>query len=201
MNLNNESLKIFFDKGGNIYFKYFDKVYDINITSDNKIQCECCNFDLILINKKNMNFGKIKLSCDSNSLKGRIQKEILKSIDSNDNSDEEHEDTAEDRYLYENKEFTEYYDSESDDEYDEKVKFVGSDTDIDVCDFDDNIAALYDTLLYDNDNVYFKTLFVGIQPCYRLKIYKNGIITFRPLGEAEQMYKLTVDNEKLVLIG
>lgn len=188
------NFNIYFDNGGNVYLKYNDKFYDININNDNKILLEYINLDVSNLNKNNITFGKLKLVCDASSLKGKIQKEIIK------NEGLEELDEI-DTYLYENKEFTEYYDNLSDNEnnFDEKVKFIGNSDDINFLDYN-NSLALYDTLLYDIDNIYFKTLFINIQPCYRLKIYKNGYIYFRPLGEIEQIYKLTIVDNELLLI-
>ncbi|ARF09206.1 hypothetical protein Catovirus_2_155 [Catovirus CTV1] len=194
--MNLEKLKLCFDKGGNIYFKYCDKYYDLNIEADNKIKLEILpNYNCV--NLDNIKFGELKLSSDSGSLRGKVQKEIIKSS----NNDETDEDYHERLFMYENEEFAEFYGLDSDEEQEEQVKFVGNKDNIDFCDFDDESnIALYDTLLYDNDNLYFKTSLIGIEPSYRLKIYKDGSINFRPIGDKEQVYTLNADNDNLWLV-
>ena len=130
-------------------------------------------------------------------MRGKVQKEIIKSS----NNDETDEDYHERLFMYENEEFAEFYGLDSDEEQEEQVKFVGNKDNIDFCDFDDESnIALYDTLLYDNDNLYFKTSLIGIEPSYRLKIYKDGSINFRPIGDKEQVYTLNADNDNLWLV-
>lgn len=192
MNANNK-INLYFDKGGNIYFRILNKLYDINIDCNNKLFCETLDWDYNLTDKKNLDFGELKLSCHLSSLKGKVQKEIIKNINNEDSE------SVENKYFYENNEFEEYYDSDSSDGFEEKVKFVGNEEHINLIDIYDTDIALYDTLLYNNDNIFFKTSFEGIQPCYRLKIFDNQMISFRVLGEVEQLYKLIINDDDLTL--
>jgi len=74
----------------------------------------------------------------------------------------------------------------------------------DIYNYDDTVS-LYDTIVYNDDpehgSVCFKTTLIGVHPSYRLKIYKNGILSFRPLGDEEIKYKLNnVDNNLILII-
>jgi len=206
--VNDHNIELFFDNGGNFYFKCSDEIYDLSISSNNKLDCDICKIDEINnSHPKNIKLNNLKLTMESNSLKGQIQRDInkKKSTDEPNNIDDiENEENDYYNHLYENHEFTDFNSVNSDDENDhnESVKFLSCGIDINIYDFD-NIIALYDTLIYNDDpehgSLCFKTSLVNINPCYRLKIYKNGTLSFRAIGDKEEFYKLIIEDNKLSL--
>ena len=116
----NDHIKVtlIFDHSGNAYFKYLNKIFDLNINSENILNCDVCNnFDLE--KKININYGHLKLTSDMNSLKGKIQKDLSNSSDNDCEYDDEENsknlcDNEINKYLYEDKEYAEYYDSDDD---------------------------------------------------------------------------------------
>jgi hypothetical protein len=207
------NVEVIFDHNGNVYFKLDQdkqmKLYDLSITNDNKISLyELVSYDLI--KATDINKGELKLINKELSLKGKILKEKEKEKDpmnENFDSDDDEEETKYNQYYYENNSYFEDY-VDNNENIDTKVSFLNerkSTYDIKIYDGDamESSTPLYDTLLYENNIAdeypFYKVSFINIEPIYRLKIYKSGEITFRPIGSKQYNYKLRIVNENLVL--
>lgn len=208
--INNEQIEVIFDYGGNVYFKHNQNYFDLDVDSNNNLTCGACivHDNNENLSNKQIKIGELKLTSDSKSLKGHAQREIDRKISLMDNSDDiaEFNEDEQYKYLYEDKEYNDY-DSQNDDDDDdnnEYVKFLSLGETVNIYDYDDSVA-LYDTLIYNDDMEHgvlcFKTCLVGINPCFRLKIYKNGIISFRALGTKDNMYRLVFSDGEINLIN
>ncbi len=187
-------ISIFFDLGGNLYFKFNDVIYDLNINSTNMLECDVCNINVNDLEKINVSYEELKLIDSPNSLKGKIKKEI----DVNDiHCSDEH------KYLYENEDYIDYDDDSDYEDQNEFVKFMSTGEKIEVYDFDMSVS-LYDTIIYNDDiehgSICFKTNIINMMPPYRLKLYKNGIISFRSLGDKEIYYNITIQSNTIQLV-
>ena len=222
LNIDNQfKVILVFDQGGNVYFKFLNKLYELNIDNKNILSCDLCPLSSEQFNCVKLNYGELKLTSQGNSLKGKAQRNLNdQDLNEFDEEDEENKDDLYpdevNKYLYEDKQYTEYYESDEnhtaesimsnsfdqEDLVEESVKFLSNGQEIEIWDYDD-IVSLYDTLVYNDDPdhgfITFKTTLIGINPSYRLKIYKNGILSFRPLGEREKNYKLNICEDILSL--
>lgn len=60
----------------------------------------------------------------------------------------------------------------------------------------EDIMALYDSYIYDNDSIIFCGKSQNNSSIYRINIKKDKII-FRPIGFSEKIYRLVINNEKI----
>ncbi|QKF93740.1 hypothetical protein QKU48_gp0282 [Fadolivirus algeromassiliense] len=201
-----------FDIFGNIYLHDIDKnnTYQLNINGKNTPYLEQGNYDIIEKNTRNPN--KFTLLDKNTSLRAKIKKmqkkHELTQNDENDNSDDEYDLDGDknipDYYPEDNDHINNDLESE-DDIYDEdninkygtqniKFNFWNSSTDINIeinNRKDGDISALYDTFIYDEyNNLIFKSTSHDEYSIYRIKIFSNGDIFFRPIGYSEHKYKI-----------
>jgi hypothetical protein len=59
-----------------------------------------------------------------------------------------------------------------------------------------DIAALYDTYIYDNGKLCFKSNSTDSESIYRIKLFDDGKLLFRPIGYQEKYYELYIDKHK-----
>lgn len=215
LKINNNIIRVFLDTKGNIYFNYNNNIYDIDINNNNTISLCLCSSqyinipDLIIVDAK---FENLVLTENAKSLKGKIKKNMIKeNIDNNDHDviiDDCDDGDISYKYYYENLEFCETDENinadNDNDFYDETeiVKFLRS-TDtftIIVCDNENSDTALYDIMIYDDDNLLFKTEIINIVNGYRLKLYKSGLLSFRSIGDDEKLYRITIDGDTMSLM-
>lgn len=188
----NNNIDIVIDYNGNLYFEYLNKIYDININSDNDLTLEVFNPNIVEYNNYDIQIKKLDKVFKSNSLKEFVSKKITE--------------YDEDDYYYENNEFyetEENYDiyQDNNDEYilfycedlKPKLKFKNYQSEI----------SIYDIFLYNDDinhgSLYLRTKTVGIEPCYRIKLYIDGTILFRPIGMNDIIYNIITNNNELII--
>ena len=188
---NYPDLQLFFDCNGNVYLQYDNKLYNFNIDVKNNLSLEeCINSTLF----KKIKLEELKLNYPRNSLKNYVKKNIINNVNQINSSDHKT------NYFYEDYELKDC-ESENDEVYSEEyVKFLSLNNDHDfiVFDSDDKGNSLYDTFIYNDDPEHgilcFRTNLIDSIPIYRLKIFTNGIISFREIGGIEKYYKLNVNN-------
>ena len=142
-----------FDYGGNIYFNLKnnpDDIYDLTILNNNTIKCDkymngFTQYDISKLSK----MGKLKLSDKQNSLMGKARREYVKNINNDTNDSDSDEDDNNNikelqiiqKYYYEDVEYFQDYDDNSDDE--EHVVFLKSGShDIEIVEREDSIVLL-----------------------------------------------------------
>jgi hypothetical protein len=218
-----------FDRCGNIYFGPLNdthNLYELWITGQNTIYCdkfieqnEHYNTDSESDEENNKIIkGQIISFANSNTLRGKIMKKIndeTEEIDPNAEYDSDDDDIIQKTYFPEDNEFNEYIDDPDQEDNcldnfnmptfsfcsdHKKIKL----TDIDkiVTNRDDHMA-LYETLIYEGSpedaSLLFKTKLLNDTPIYRLFVYTNGNIIFRPIGEKEFKYQINYKNDSIII--
>ena len=214
-----------FDKKGNAYFKHpsssNDELYDVVVTRDNKIELDKYFVKQQQHQKKDSEDfietkykrGELTSLTDTKTLKGTIKtihKEEQDVHDPNAEYDSDDDEPIMKRYYPEDEQYNEFVDDE--DEYLEinegyfafsfESNAKGRDPDSMLRDIDDN-EALYDTIVYDgtpeHNTLLFKTRLVNDLTIYRLIIYTNGQLVFRPIGGRETVYRLNLDDKTVMI--
>jgi hypothetical protein len=176
-----DKTEIVLDTSGNCYVYCDGRLYDFVFDSENNITLD--EIKIFDMNEEKVEINKLKNIDPSKTLKNKVIKNTkidnLQDYDMNNYYN----------LYYENNTFIEpdnKYDSDGDDQ---EVLFcsntVEKKTKIIVHDYN---VPLYDILLTDNNEVYFKTKIV--QPVCRLVIDKIGKITYRVLGGEEKHYNI-----------
>ena len=202
-----------FDTMGNIYFAPKDdpdKLFDLSIDNKNILICDQYKIrdsDEEDNNNKSIKIGEL-FPLNDNTLRGRIIKNKKENDD--DLSDDENEIFNEEnipKYFSENLEFNEYLDTNEENEAYISFNFVGkgaanrNDQKNNKLIFErDDILALYDALIYEGtiekSKLLLKTSLINDNILYRIVIFTDGSIKFRPIGECEKLYKLKYDANK-----
>jgi hypothetical protein len=210
---------VLFDTNGNLYFKYENKLYDIEIHKNYNLSCELSNYIEEENKQIKINYGTLKLSTDPKSLKGKTQKEYLKElkkIEEEENNEIEYEDEDEEddysileKYYPEDLEYFENNNKILDnlEDYEISCSFYKEPNllkeDVQVYTLDD-IHPLYETLIYNQDlssgDLMFKTKLNNTIILYRLRLYKSGEIAFRPISDKEVYYELSVNENNLLYL-
>lgn len=205
------NFNISFDPYGGLYFSNDSHTYQVNIDGRNNLLLEVGDYPVITDYVKPI--YKIQ-NLDEKSLKQKLKEEEEEREKYNDNSDEQEE---EDYYPEDNdyvvidepihkEEELELEVEELDHDYGEhnlKFTFWSPGTDqIKVCyRKHGDIMALYDTYIYDQNNqLIFKSNSSDDSSIYRIRIYPNGEIHFRPIGHSEKKYHLQVLGDEIFLI-
>jgi hypothetical protein len=217
--------QVIFDTCGNVYFICNKKLYDINIDGKNNLTCEETKLELCKPSKDLQIYkGKIKLTNNMNSLKGKVFKEYMKELeklkeeDYDINEDENEEEFVKtQQYFPEDFEYFESFDKQvqediyedfdsmytGDNQYFVFLSEVNTKNELPILEGDDS-NALYETLIYNKDissgDLIHKSKFIGGSPIYRLRLYQSGEIAFRPIGEREKYYKFSLVNDNLQII-
>ncbi len=188
------NLTVFLDSNGNLYLSKegnTDKIFQINVDNKNGIYCDLGNYDVIAGGKQMIN--QLVFYEDKENLNGNND-------DNNDNNDDN--DEKPENYFPEDNNYEEIYDDVIDsdekdgDDDDGKFLFFASDEKIDMQINNRNngdILALYETLIYDNYKLIFKTTQTKMPIIYRLFLYKTGTCEFRPIGYKSTKYKIIID--------
>jgi len=204
---NNETIasKISFDVNGNVYFDINNNIYQVSVDNKHKPYCDKANYEIKPLNNK-PKMGKLIPSNSKYSLKGKtiqkIEKDKQELLDEELDDEKENQDNHDRIYFHEDSQYYEDIDldaeAEDEDEPTEYFSFTSHKMDIPINERENGeILALYDTLIFDDDHVCFKTkLLLGsddIVPLYRLQIYTTGKCFFRPIGDKDQQYYLKLD--------
>lgn len=181
----NGTYEIFFDIYGNLYFKN-DKVYCLEINGRSEPTLEETTFS----NSSIINIPTKKFEIISSSLKQLVSDEI-------DNLDEDNEEEEPDYYPEDSNIITNADENTDDDPYDMNVDETfefgskNNNENVAVVSYEDGIYALYDTYIYHEDALQYKTNYVANVPAlYRLRLYTNGTLYIRPIGYPEKSYKI-----------
>lgn len=192
------------DTGGNIYLNYNNIDYDIEIDKNNSLHLNEYLFD----NQKDDNNLLEKLYYEKKLkikeyYQSNLKKKILKKENELDDEDMFDIDDDYKNNFYENNYFHYESNSDSESEYNsnqenEKLILIKDNLDIKLLNRED--ISLYDLILYDeSNNIILATSFKNYIPMYRINLYKNGFLTFRPISETLKTYIIKVIDNKLVL--
>ena len=209
-----------FDFYGNLYFTSTgDKSYQVNIDGKNNLFLEEGIYKILSNEEINRKGLVVTKGMDSLSNKILTENENCDNEDNEYNpySDEDNEKEENDYYPEED----DYYLSdESDSEtydliYEDIEKKFGNhnkrfnffsirknldDDELINSREHGDVCALYDTYIYDHNMLCFKSSAQNNDSCYRIKLYSNGNIIFRPIGYSEQNYKLILDNDDNIVL-
>lgn len=196
-----------FDNYGNVFLslnEYDDKCYQVCVDAKNRLYLDY--YDHKIINK-NYSFDK-KFLVEQKNLKKKIQEKMESAKEEDDAEEEEiYIPEDEDLYLEGDEEYNDDIfdindgiDEDNDESTFEFYKNSQLTTTIQIMERDVSINSLYNTYVYENDSLV--SMARSCFSAYILKIYDNGTILFRPIGSAEQPYKIKVDgNVELVYAG
>lgn len=173
-------------------------------------------------NNHKIRYGQLISLETNNTLKGNIIKQIDEEkekqqndpnadFDDYDDYNPNDDDVIKQTYFPEDRYLDEYMDKDENeyvDQYDKEGYFIFNSLKAQnrsiVTQIDDNLA-LYETLIYEGYPSHalpiFKTKLIDDTAIYRMIIYTNGEISFRPIGEKETQYKLVYENGQLRLIN
>ncbi len=154
---------MFFDNVGNLYVELDDKTVQVNISKDNKLE-----YDAVVVTK-----GE-KVKCNQISYVDHYSHLSLEDVINKDM----HDDNTE----------TEYYDQMTigdavlnDISEEEKFDFF-TDIQVPVYETEEDICALYETLIIDDNKVLFRSKNTHL-PLYRLYIdQESKKVTLKPIG-------------------
>ena len=171
------------DDNGNLYFTHNDITSQVNIDNKNNIYLDADDYTILT-----------KLNIPQNKFKVHEMEET-----------EEDENNDDDDYFPEDANIEEINNDQSEEldmsEQEEYFMIYYKKNPIDVWSRrNGDILSLYETYVYDDD-LLFKTKHVNATPSYRLFVYKNGQIEFRPTGYPSKKYKLDISNNILKLIN
>jgi hypothetical protein len=195
--ITSQSATITFDVYGNLYI---NDTYQLNVDGCNIPYLESGEYN-ILDNKSKVKISKITEE------RFLLKEKVRDTLKLDDNSSEEDEID----YYPENNE--QYDQSSESEEINEDIikkygehnipfNFGNSAFGDDIIKERNNgdIMALYDTYLYDNNNLVFKSNSNDNSSIYVLKIWTDGSILFRPIGYKEAKYRVGSENDILSLV-
>lgn len=218
MSISKDNYNISFDTYGNLYFedKINTKVYQLNVDGKNIPYLDQGQYKVL--NKSPININTFVLLDKNTSLKARIKK-IQANHNMNDDDDYNSDDDFDlegdgnviDYYPEDNDHYNNLNDDSENDSGmndEDKIKMYGSqnlqfnfwasspDSPIEINYREDgDITALYDVYIYDeHNNLIFKSTSKQEDSIYRLRIFYNGDIYFRPIGYTENRYILKIDD-------
>lgn len=177
-NIDNITIKIYFDTHGNLYFNREGDIYQLCL--DKNDEPELCK----IICDEHIKYD-IK---EDTHFRGKIIKNEKNIVDETMIEDSGHD-------LVLDGEYDEMYDSD-------KYVFYGDISDEEIIHIADEYDANYDTYLYDKDGILKLT--VKICDCigiYRVSIYENGSFYFRSLGNViEKKYAIKISEDNMIFI-
>jgi hypothetical protein len=210
---NNKTLDadISFDFYGNLYFSYNNITYQVNVNGKNILYLEPGEYKIIeheeIINKteikpvKNINGSNSlrELALKENCIRDELYPEDDEYIDEENlcNSDEIIDEDIETKYGAHNKRFKFFNTTPDSSENSSENNLM----DIVHLREDGEVCALYDTYIYNNEMLYFKTNSSDDLSYYRIRVYLNGDIYFRPIGYSDKLYILTVNDNNMLYIS
>ena len=208
--------EIKFDDHGNLYFElgsndiFKDKeltTYQVDIDGKGDLVIDLSDYKILDVDSSSSNLGRIHVD----KTKKTDAHEFMDKEDS-DAEDEGAEDvdpygSVDEKYYPEEKGY--FYSIPTDDYIQSRFFFCQSHNNIIPINKRNNgdVLALYDTHLYDDsNNLSFRSKLLGEPPLYIVKIYKNGIITYRETCNVEgnKHYYLFLNPEnniELKLVG
>jgi hypothetical protein len=205
------------DPYGNIYFSNNDNLndsYQVNVSGKNIPFLDHFNYEIE--GEYNKNIGTFTLIDKHNSLKTKLKMKIQKENnydDDEENSDDEYDLDGDklSEYYPEDDDHVNNEDNEEVDEIYGNDQYIDEDNiknygyDNKKFDFwssgseniipilyrkDSDIMALYDTYIYDNNNLIFKSNSPNNDSIYRFRLNTSGEIYYRIIGQVEKKFKL-----------
>lgn len=206
---NGNEIIIDFDPYGNLYIEHAQKTYQVNISGNSLPILDQGLYTIIQPYVKE--FKQIIHTDIDNPLQQKLKKKIENN--ENDNSDDEYflDEQNNDYYPEDHDHDITNKDEEDDNisidcdtiekygEYNYKFDFWNNNNIAINYREDGDITALYDTYIYDDNKLIFKSHSIDNTSIYRFRIYKNGDILFRLIGGTERKCKLEYINQELIL--
>lgn len=207
------SVFVEFDTYGNLYFLNDEgSCYQLNIDGKNNPFLDPGSYKIVQPFIENPNINHMN-PVTSDTLKGKTLYDLAKekNID---------EDVVDDlmSYFPEESEYIEYKNTNSDDLIDELIdednvtmfgeynrpflfsENIPNSVPVRSREYGD-VAALYDTYVYDLEGLLkFKSSSSFDNSVYRLRVFEEGRIFFRPIGETEKEYKIMDENGQLSIV-
>ena len=202
-------IDVSFDFYGNLYFRLNNNTYQLNVDAKNTPYLDHDNYDILnnnINNNINNNQFKLQKFNNYNTPYGTLSEKMQTMI-----NDDSHNFYPEDNTYYMLDEETNQHLSTLDNEdiIDEDMekqygvfnkKFIFSHNSInDIIPINmrqnGDICALYDTYVYNETNLCFKSNSNDEISYYRIRLYNNGDLFFRPIGYSEKLYKLHIIND------
>ena len=205
ISVSSETIEYVLDNMGNIYLERNGNIYDFVVGTNNNLCIEKLPshyFDNIVETKGDYE-KTLELLSDPKSLKDHIDitGDIMEAKYMNDD--------AEHKYYYENIMYDEDDGEDEINDYnynnEESVVFLYTNQDnkiktIELCDS----IPLYDIVARDGDlssgSIVMKTKLVNQIPIYRMNICNDKVISFRSIGDEENIYDICLQDDELVLI-
>ena len=206
----NEYLKgsVTFDLYGNLYITVNENTnentneltFQININGKNQPYADLGDYHII-DDQTNIKINKFTLLDKESSLKSNVIKnKNIEEVGSDEEYDEEGELIDKNDYYEEDK----YVLNDDNDDVDNKsnesdedenpifnFSFVNPSCQLKIDNrYNGDITALYDTYLYDNDLLCFKSNAPHNQILYRIKLFSNGNFSLRSIGDRDIFYRL-----------
>lgn len=198
-----EKASVSFDRYGNLYLTFRDVNYQVNVDGRNKLFLLTGDYEIFEPDTELMDQLKIKKMTASNGM--LFQKKIreeLEELDSDGELDDEDYDLLkeDDDYWEDEKEIL----SEEEDclinedliekygEHNQPFVFWSTRSEEEIQIYhrrDGDITSLYDTFIYENQQIIFRARSLNDDSIYRL-IINEGLILFRPIGESDRSYRL-----------
>lgn len=174
---------VIFDVYGNLYFQN-DKIYCLEINGRNEPTLE----ETLLENTSVTQIQSKKFEVTTTSLKQLIQDEVSELDD--DNEEEEPDYYPEDSNIIQDvQEDDDLYNTTVNESFEFSTK--NNNETVQLINYEDGIFALYDTYIYHEETLHYKTNYIAEVPAlYRIRLYTNGDMYIRPIGYAEKLYKL-----------
>jgi len=184
--VDNKKIIILFDRYGNIYLENNNNLYELEIDKKN---------NPIITNINNnkqeeiLNINKITIN------KNKLQQKII------DEDNEEYKEIEDKEYTINGKIKEIIIDEDNINEYGIYNKpfifYSPKYSETKIIDMDQNISALYDTYIYENNTLIFVSKSCEEESIYRLILHTNGIIQFRNIGENNRQYRLNINNDTI----
>lgn len=167
------NLDLYIDRYGNLYFDFNNTVYEIEIDRFNVPNLSIINLDSL------KNIDDYKLDNINNYIEDSEENDEYKDTETSD--DFMIDDDNINKFGYNNLPFNFYSNTDS------TIKIIdGSD-----------ICALYDTYIYDNDQIIFISSSKNNDSIYKLQLHNDGKIVFTNVGEEGKNYKIFINADSL----
>jgi hypothetical protein len=186
-------IRIEFDENGNLYFINMENnnTYQININNKNLPYAEPGNY-IIIEEPKIIKFEPLGNETSESKINEILQSNVDNEVDFTD-------DEQIIRYMPERQIDEEIEDDEDDEDDEDKEYYIYQNGDkINICNRQYGLyPALYDTYIYDNDYLIFKSINIKNASSYIIKI-NNNRISFRSIGDTDKYFKVEINKEEIL---
>lgn len=195
----------FFDKYGNAYLDgretSYGKILKLGISKTNGLEIE---EDFTIIDDEDYDYKRLTSITKINSLTAKLKEDEKKL--QKDKIREFYDEDIDDNYYPED---DHYYVEQSDDE-DEDYLAIDDYQEFSFCSNDkiklvnienEEINALYETIVYDNGNVLCKSTLNNSSIPFRIMIHTNGKIIVKTTGTSEKSFRLCLNEDNNINIS